>query len=316
MYSYAQGYVPIEITPVASVSYVYGLEQLPGVGPAAGLFYSRKGPWMAHSNLRNHRKLRKLTAKLKISRPHAVGVLQHLWWAVDEYQASDPTGVLHEWDIDDIAADCEWPIEDAERLVSAMVVVGFLDLTERGEYAIHDYADWCPQYVQKRWIRRGWALDRNSGKWVFLHENADVDSHGLTMDSHGLSTVRKNALVDTKPNQTQPNKTKPDPTKAPFAYRGSMTTDVLKTDIFHASWVEWVEHRQQLRKKLTPASIKRQLAKLEAMGHARAVAALGHSIAQGWTGIFEPDAGVNSRTRNPARLEAPAGKYAGIEITE
>lgn len=63
----------------------------------------------------------------------------------------------------------------------------------------------------------------------------------------------------------------------------------LGTPEFTAAYASWVEYRKQKKSKLTPITVERQFAKLAKMGPARAIAALNHSIEQGWTGIFEPD---------------------------
>lgn len=82
----------------------------------------------------------------------------------------------------------------------------------------------------------------------------------------------------------------------------------LDTTKFRQAWAEYEEHRRQIRKKLTPLATKKLINKLETWGHDRSVLAIEHSIANGWTGIFEPGNGV---MRGPGRLPAPPGKYAG-----
>jgi len=64
--------------------------------------------------------------------------------------------------------------------------------------------------------------------------------------------------------------------------------DVLNNEVFLAAWADWVRHRSEIRKPLKPTTIKQQLKKLAAMGVARAVAAIEHSIANGYQGLFEP----------------------------
>ena len=61
---------------------------------------------------------------------------------------------------------------------------------------------------------------------------------------------------------------------------------------FRLMWAVWEQHRKEIRKKLTPTTTRLQLKKLAAMGETRAIAALKHSIEQGWTGIFEPKGGA------------------------
>jgi hypothetical protein len=52
----------------------------------------------------------------------------------------------------------------------------------------------------------------------------------------------------------------------------------------------WERHRSELRHKLTPEARAAWLRKCEAMGEARSIAAIDHSIANGWQGMFEPKA--------------------------
>lgn len=62
----------------------------------------------------------------------------------------------------------------------------------------------------------------------------------------------------------------------------------LDTPAFREAWAEWEGHRRDLRKKLTPRSARMALKKLEPLGPDGAVAAIEHSIANGYTGLF-PD---------------------------
>jgi hypothetical protein len=79
--------------------------------------------------------------------------------------------------------------------------------------------------------------------------------------------------------------------------------DSLNTPAFTAAWDEWAQHRREKRAKLTATAAKRQLAKFAEWGEARAIAAIHHSIQQGWTGIFEPDTAgkVNPRESDGER---------------
>ncbi len=82
----------------------------------------------------------------------------------------------------------------------------------------------------------------------------------------------------------------------------------LDTPEFRAAWQEWLTHRKEKRQKLTPTAIKRQLATLEKMGVKRATAAIEHSVANGYTGIFEPDPAKQSTGR--ARTDQAARRRA------
>jgi len=59
---------------------------------------------------------------------------------------------------------------------------------------------------------------------------------------------------------------------------------------FKTAWESWEKHRREIKKKLTPESIQQQFKKFASMGEARSIAAINHSVANGWQGIFEPKA--------------------------
>lgn len=63
------------------------------------------------------------------------------------------------------------------------------------------------------------------------------------------------------------------------------------SEAFREAWELWEQHRREIRKPLKPTATKRQLANLKELGEQRAIAAINHSIGQGWTGIFEPTVG-------------------------
>ena len=50
-----------------------------------------------------------------------------------------------------------------------------------------------------------------------------------------------------------------------------------------------MQHRKEIRKKLTPTTIKKQIAALARMGEEKAMQSIARSIENGWTGLFEPD---------------------------
>lgn len=61
----------------------------------------------------------------------------------------------------------------------------------------------------------------------------------------------------------------------------------LDTPAFQVAWAEWIQHRKEKGKPLTPSTASKQLKELSAWGQDRAIAAIDHSILKGWQGIFE-----------------------------
>jgi hypothetical protein len=58
---------------------------------------------------------------------------------------------------------------------------------------------------------------------------------------------------------------------------------------FAVCWQEWVKYRIEIKKPLKAISARQQLKTLESIGESRAIAAIRHSIASGYQGIFEPN---------------------------
>jgi hypothetical protein len=100
--------------------------------------------------------------------------------------------------------------------------------------------------------------------------------------------------------------------------RAAMTADTLRTPTFEAAYREWIDDRRERGKRLTSGAVKKQIKQLESYGHDTAIKCIERSIERGWTGLFPPDddrgggAGRAGGRANPARLAAPAGKYAHV----
>lgn len=69
-------------------------------------------------------------------------------------------------------------------------------------------------------------------------------------------------------------------------------------------WQSFAKHRREIKKPLTPEAARRTLAKLESWGVERAVAALEHSISNGWQGVFEPQGSAPTGPPAPPRKRA------------
>lgn len=60
----------------------------------------------------------------------------------------------------------------------------------------------------------------------------------------------------------------------------------FETDRFRKAWGEWVEHRKQIKAKMTPMAATKQLTMLKGLGEDAAVLCIERSIAAGWRGLF------------------------------
>lgn len=106
---------------------------------------------------------------------------------------------------------------------------------------------------------------------------SEINARGSTNEpSMGPSTTpTENVQHDQKEATSRPPKKQPDP--LPFT-----------SDRFAAAWTRWETSRRESRKPITPTARSMQLAKCAQWGEDRAIAALDHSAANGYQGLFEP----------------------------
>ena len=106
---------------------------------------------------------------------------------------------------------------------------------------------------------------------------------------------------DTKETPLNPLKGKRSPKKTTLPTIPSE----LNKPVFTTAWQEWIQHRSELRKKLTPSTATKQLQMLLPMGADHAAAVLNHSITKGWQGLFPDDVPAPATPTQPE----PAMEY-------
>ena len=84
----------------------------------------------------------------------------------------------------------------------------------------------------------------------------------------------------------------------------------LKSERFDLAWSEWKQHRIEIKKPLTQMAATKMLSKFGIWGIDRSIAAIDHSIANGWLGIFELDqkkatVGEASIYKDLSKIELP-----------
>jgi len=105
-----------------------------------------------------------------------------------------------------------------------------------------------------------------------------------------LTNERTNEEGAVKSKKAKPGKDLPEIPKA------------LDGGIFNAAWKDWIQHRSEINKPLTPKAAEKQLKKCVELGVRRAVCAIEYSIVGGWQGIFEQTrASSNGQSGNGER---------------
>jgi hypothetical protein len=88
--------------------------------------------------------------------------------------------------------------------------------------------------------------------------------------------------------------------------------EIIPAGVTPAMWSaikRWTQYRKEKKSKLTPTGMDAFVKKCVGLGEARAVAAIEHSMAQGWTGMFEPQ---QPRTNGNAQY-SPDEKHAAVQ---
>lgn len=128
-------------------------------------------------------------------------------------------------------------------------------------------------------------------------------SDGEGYPSKQVSPIRRegSGVIRREGSEGNPNKVihKGNPNKRARRFDAASVELPFSTTEFREAWQSFVQHRIEKRNALTPTAAKRQLAQLREIGENRAIIAIRHSVAQGWTGIFEPKS-----QREPARTAA------------
>lgn len=70
-----------------------------------------------------------------------------------------------------------------------------------------------------------------------------------------------------------------------------------------AAWMDWVEHRRQMRKPMTPIARRQQIAQLCKWEEAQAIENIARAIRSGWQGIYDRHQQNGQRGRTPAVVE-------------
>jgi len=109
-----------------------------------------------------------------------------------------------------------------------------------------------------------------------------VKSNRLENPTRSGGKIQPLVVVNSNPNQTQ---TKINQTKKAHAPK-IVFPETLKTPEFKLAWADWEQHRKEIKHKLTPTSVSRQLNTLARAGPQTAIAMIEQSIEHGWRGLF------------------------------
>jgi hypothetical protein len=208
-----------------------------------------------------------------------------LWSFTAHYFEKD--GRLTGISTQEIESECRWWGPEGE-MVQAMLEAVFLERAADGTLIVHDWLE-------------------HQGHILAFHERAKKGAQARWAKLRGDASSSASSNAPTKPAKpTRPTK----PTNPAARGRvGGLASEVklpaaIDTPAFTAAWGEWLAYRAERKPKMTERTAKMQLKICEQMGTARAVAAIEHSIASTYQGIYEPRGhGTNGHPANKTPAE-------------
>ncbi len=90
-------------------------------------------------------------------------------------------------------------------------------------------------------------------------------------------------------------KNQPPPNRKIWSNKDGELPLPFESETFIEAWELWCQHRKARKPALTLLAVKQQFAELTSWGEARSVAAIKHSVAKSYQGIYEPKTNGNGK---------------------
>lgn len=190
-----------------------------------------------------------------------------------------------------------WPLDEdstkARRTLDHLSISGYVELRE---HATHGEIGFVTNFTKHQ------RVDRPSPsrlKTYFDSANARriLDERSLLDQGSGI----REQVIAAPPSGgavVDPELPLAAPIQQPEPKVTEATPLPFNSPAFVAAWAIWEKHCRERSKGLKPTARRLQLKKLAAMGEARAIAAIEHSAANNYQGIFEPNNNTTTTTHD------------------
>lgn len=154
----------------------------------------------------------------------------------------------------------------------------------------------------------GWSLNLQHVGWLTVEPqrlvlNNFTEHNGLTAKRRAEDAARKGRVRKASAKCPKKNGQKSAKLKNREEKRREEINPLplsLQNDELAALWCDYLKHRREKRSALTATAARMAIKELEELGVERSIAALRHSIAKGYLGVFEPG-DSRSATAKPKR---------------
>ena len=163
--------------------------------------------------------------------------------------------------------------------------------------------------MEHAWNTHGTAMETNkSGNNGEIGDIGDTNIPPNPLEGGTAGDDKTESFqLDADQPQQPASKPKPKRDRKP-AQQMPEIPEALNTPAFRSAWTDFIDHRKSIRKPMSPKAAELNLKKCLELGYDAALIAIEQSIANGWTGIFEPKnttPGVNgSKPKRDPRVPA------------
>jgi len=206
-----------------------------------------------------------------------VGALVRFWSLADQYaEISDGAAMLNGYTPNEINEDVEIP-DFVESLPACWCEI------REGSLYLPEYQEHNGQTGKSR------ALAAKRKERSRKRHASVTPMSRSSVTQTGPEKRREEKNINTPLTPLGGNSTKPKQNPSDWSEVAKLLPDEspLNCARFRDCWSEWVQFRNETRKRLTAASVKKQIANLHAWGLDGAVASIENSISSGYQGLFE-----------------------------
>jgi len=181
---------------------------------------------------------------------------------------------------------------NAEKLVDSLVESGFILRDGDDGFSVPGF------HEHNSNLFNSWKNGKKGGR--------PKKTHGIPTDNPRRTPLEEKRIEE----KIIEEKTEGETPLPPFDVSTVEIPEKLNTPEFLESWAAWQKFRIEKRQKLTKSSVSRQMKTLSKMGLDQAIISIEHSIEQGYTGLFKPNAGKQTAEPFSGLQEAAAARAA------
>ena len=210
----------------------------------------------------------RIACALNIHPDHAFGLCFRFWsWCDDHLTTGNAAGVT------ETLVDA---LLDRSGFCAALISVGWLRVRE-GSLEVPNFDRHLSESAKNR------AL---TAQRVAKHK-AKSGNEKVTVEALPEKR-REEKSLDPKGSKKPPTPKRSAAEATAEAVNALELPEQLRTPEFQSAWCDFVKHRREIKKPLTPTQAEVAMRKLNGWGLAAAIEALENSVANGWQGIFPP----------------------------